>query len=225
MLNIPDRALFNRRIPKVKLYEQIGVDSKLERKFIDEIETIDWKYKLSEETTNLSPTKEVEEIQIFKIVLKEKNISKEILENIDRVIPYPILFILKYKDKIKLTIAYKQRNKLDENKMVVHSYYQSEWMKEQELDINILKGLSLEDVYDNIIRQLISIENASEGDIEKLIELNEKQESLKKEIQKLEKKVKREKQFDRKVDLNIKLQKKKKELKELLDKNNKYILN
>ena len=219
MINIPDRALFNRRIPKAKFYEQIEVDSKLERKFIDEIDNIIWKYKLSQETTNLKPTKKVEEIQVFEISLKEKYISKEVLENIDRVIPYPILYILKYKDNIKLAIAYKERNKIDENKMVVHSYYQSEWIKEYELAVDILKGLSLEDVYDNLLRQLIPIENTLEDDIEKLIKLNEKQENLKKEIEKLEKKVKREKQFNRKVDLNIELQKKKKELEELLDKN------
>ena len=216
MLNIPDRALYNRRIPKVKFYKQIGVDTKLERKFIDEIETITWKYKLSGETINLEPTKEVEEIQIFEIDLKEKYISIEVLENIDRVIPYPILYILKYEDNVKLVIAYKGRNKLDENKMVVHSYYQSEWMKEKDLKVDILKGLSLEDVYDNIIRQLIPIDNTPEDDIEKLIELNEKQENLKKEILKLEKNIKREKQFNKKVDLNIKLQKKKKELEENL---------
>lgn len=219
MINIPDRALLNRRIPKAKFYEQIEVDSKLERKFIDEIDNIIWKYKLSQETTNLKPTKKVEEIQVFEISLKEKYISKEVLENIDRVIPYPILYILKYKDNIKLAIAYKERNKIDENKMVVHSYYQSEWIKEYELAVDILKGLSLEDVYDNLLRQLIPIENTLEDDIEKLIKLNEKQENLKKEIEKLEKKVKREKQFNRKVDLNIELQKKKKELEELLDKN------
>ncbi len=217
MLNIPDRALLNRRIPKVKFYEQIEVDSKLKRKFIAEIDTIIWKYKLSRETTNLEPTSEVEEIQIFEINLKGRHISKEVLESIDRVIPYPILFILKYDDNIKLALAYKERNKIDENKMVVHSYYQSEWMKEHEIRMDILKGLSLEDVYDNLIIQLIPIENKLDYDVDKLIELNEKQENLKKEISKLEKKVKKEKQFDRKVNLNIELQKKKKELEELLE--------
>lgn len=216
MLNIPDRALVNRRIPKVKLYKQIGVDTKLERKFIDEIENITWKYKLSKETTNLQPTKETVEIQVFEIYLKEKAISEEVLENIDRVIPYPMLFILRYEDDIKLTIAHKERNKIDENKMVVHTYYQSEWMKEHELDIDILKGLTLKEVYNNIIRQLIPIKNTMEEDIEKLIELNERIESLKKEIKKLEKKMKREKQFNRKVELNIELQRKKKELQQLL---------
>lgn len=217
MLSIPDRALLNRRIPKVKFYSQIGANSKLERKFIDEVESIIWKYKLSQETTNLSPTKEVEEIQIFQINLKEKNISKEVLVNIDRVIPYPILYILKYKDNIKLAIAYKERNKLDINKMVVHSYYLTDWMREDEVKMNILKGLNLEEVYNNLIKQLIPIENTLEDDTEKLIALNERIESLEKEINKLEKKMKREKQFNRKVEINIELQKKKEELEQLFD--------
>ncbi len=217
MLNIPDRALYDRRIPKNKFYKQIGADTKLERKFTDEIDQIIWKYKLSRETTNLEPTKGVEEIQIFEISLKDKNLSVETLENIDRVIPYPILYILKYNYDVKLAIAYKERNKIDENKMVVHSYYQSKWINEDELEIEILKGLNLKDVYDNIIRQLIPVESTTEDDIEELIELNESQERLKKEISKLESKIKKEKQFNKKVDLNIKLQKKKKELEELIE--------
>lgn len=216
MINMPDRALYNHRLYKNKLYQHIEPDTKLERKFTDEIERVIWKYKLSKETTNLEPTKEVEEIQVFEIVLKEKHISSEILENIDRIIPYPILYILKYDEYIKLAIAYKERNKIDINKMVVHSYYQSEWTKENELKIDILKGLNFKDAYDNIIRQLLPIENKAEDDIKVLIELNEARERLIKEISKLESKMKREKQFNKKVGLNIKLQKKKKELRELM---------
>lgn len=217
LLNIPKRAFYNRRIPKNKLYKQIGIDPKLERKFIDEIEHIIWKYKLSQETINLEPTKEVEEIQVFEIKLKERDISIEVLENIDRVIPYPILYIIRYNDNIKFTIAYKERNKIDENKMVVYSYYQSEWMKEDDLKIDILKGLNLKEVYDNIIRQLIPLGSKIQDDIEELIELNERIEGLKREIKRLEKRIIKEKQFNRKVDLNIKLQKKKRELEELLE--------
>lgn len=217
MLNIPDRALCNKRIPKNKFYEKIGVDTKLERKFIDEIEHIIWKYKLSKDTINLVPTKDVEEIQVFEIYLKERNISTEILENIDRIIPYPILYILIYEDDIKFAISYKERNKVDENRMVIKSYYQSEWMNQCDIDINILEGLTLKDVYENIIRQLIPIKKDSNEDIEKIIKLNEKVEELKKEISKLEGKIKSEKQFNKKVDMNIELQRKKKEMEELLN--------
>ena len=217
MFNLPNKTVLKRKIPKNKFYEKIGTDTKLERKFIDEIDYIVWKYKLAKDTVNLEPTKEVEEIQIFEIYLKGKTISTEVLENIDRVIPYPIFYILKYDDDIKLAIAYKERNKADENRMVIHSYYQSEWINEKELDINILSGLTLKDVYENIIRQLIPIESETTDNIEDIIEINKAQEELKKEIEKLERKIKSEKQFNKKVEYNIKLQKKKKEMNNLMN--------
>jgi hypothetical protein len=217
MLSLPKRTLYNKKIPKNKFYKEIGTDSKLESKFIQEVDYIVWKHKLSKETTNLEPTKEVEEIQVFEVFLKTEDLSKEVLENIDRVIPYPILYILRFNDKIKLVIAYKEKNKLDENRMVIHSYYETEWIKEDEMNIDILSGLTLKDVYDNIIRQLLPIENA-EDDIEDLIELNQRIEALKKDIEKLEKKMYREKQFNKKVDINRELRSKIKELNSLTTK-------
>lgn len=218
MLNIPDRALYNKQIPKNKFYAHMGADTKLKRKFIDEIEQIVWKYKLSKDTVNLEPFKEVEEIQIFEIILKQKYISIDILENIDRVVPYPILFILRFDGSIKLVIAYKQRNKIDPNKMIVQSYYQTDWMKEYQTQIDVLHGLNLKDVYDNILKQLLPIKSGFEDNIEDLIKLNKEQEKLKREISRLEKRIKNEKQFNRKVELNIKLRKKKKELEKFIKK-------
>jgi hypothetical protein len=216
MLRMPDRTLYNREIPKAKFYKQIEVDTTLKRKFIDEIERITWKYKLSRDTVNLEPSNGVEEIQIFEINLKGKYISIEVLENIDRVIPYPILYLLKYNGDVKLAIAYKERNKVDENRMVVHSYYQSGWVKEDGIEIDVLRGLDLKDVYDNLIRQLIPIESTVGDDIEELMQLTKVQERLRKEILNLEKDLKREKQFNKKVDLNIALQKKRTELQQLM---------
>ncbi|MBA5849763.1 DUF4391 domain-containing protein [Clostridium sp. cel8] len=218
MLNIPDRALYNRQIPKNKFYAQIGANTKLKRKFINEIEQIIWKYKLSKDTVNLEPVKGVEEIQIFEIILKQKYISIDVLENIDRVIPYPILFILRWDSSIKIVIAYKERNKIDPNKMIVKSYYQTEWMKENQIQIDVLHGLNLKDVYDNILKQLIPIESTFQDNIEELIKLDKEQEKLKRYISRLESKMKKEKQFDRKVKLNIELKKKKKELEKLVGK-------
>lgn len=215
MLNLPKRTLYNKRIPKNKFYKVIGTDNKLESRFTHEVQNIIWKHKLSKETTNLEATKEVEEIQVFEIFLKEESLSKEVLENIDRVIPYPILYILYYNGKIKLTIAYKEKNKLDENRMVIHSYYETDWMKEEELDIEILTGLTLKDVYENLIRQLLPIESLKDKDIGDLIELHQTIEKLDREIEVLEKRMYREKQFNKKVEINRELRRMKKELEEL----------
>lgn len=217
MLNLPERTIYKKRIPKNKFYNKINADSKLESMFREEVDYIIWKHKLSEETTNLDSTEEVQEIQVFEVFLKTGELSREVLENIDRVIPYPILYILRYRDKVKLSMAYKERNKTDENKMVIKSYYETKWMKEYELDFNIISGLTLKDVYDNILRQLIPIQSSIEEDIEDVIELNEKIEKLKREIEILEKKINREKQFNKKVEINRKVRKKIKELDGLLD--------
>lgn len=215
MLNLPERTIYGKKIPKNKFYSKINVDSKLEAKFRDEVDYIIWKHKLSQETTNLESTDEVSEIQIFEIYLKKEELSKEVLENIDKVIPYPILFVLRYGEKAKITIAYKEKNKTDENKMIIHSYYETGWVKVKDLEFNILSGLTIKDVYENIIRQLLPIEGLLEDNIEDVIELNEKIERLKKEIEKLDKKIIREKQFNKQVDMNKQLQKKKNELEEL----------
>ena len=212
MLNLPSRSIYNKRIPKNKFYKIIGTDNRLETKFTQELDYIIWKHKLSKETTNLESTKEVEEIQVFEVFLKTMDLSVEVLENIDRVIPYPILYILRFADKVKLSIAYKEKNKLDENKMVIHSYYETDWVREEELNFEILSGITLKDVYDNIIRQLLPLKSKGNEDIEDLIELNQRIEKLKKEIDTLEKKVQREKQFNKEVEKKKELRKKIREL-------------
>jgi len=216
MLKLPEKTLYNRKIPKNKFYEKIKANSKLKDKFTRQIDSIVWKHKLSKQTMNIEPTEEIQEIQIFEIYLKQKELSKELLENIDRAIPYPILFVLKYNDEAKLTIAYKQRNKNDENKFVIDSYYESEWTSIENLSIDISSGLNLQTLYENIIKSLISVEAEKNDSIQEIIEYQKNVDQLKYEISKLESKMRNEKQFNKKVKLNMELQNKKKELEEEL---------
>lgn len=218
MLNLPERTNYNKRIPKNKFYKEIGADKKLESKFINEVDYIVWKHKISEETTNIESTDDVQEIQVFEIYLKTKDLSKEVLENIDRVVPYPILYLLRYEDKMKVTIAYKGKSKIHVNRMVVMSYHGTDWINTEDFNIDILSGLTINDVYENILRQLMPIQGRTEEDIVDIIELNEKVEKLKKDINKLERKIISEKQFNKKVVLNRQLQNNQRELKSLTNK-------
>ena len=86
MFNLPKTTVVNKTIPKVKFYEKTGADSKLKQLFIDDIEQITWKYKLSKDTINLDEGKKVKEIEIFEINLKHKDLSKDILKTIDKFI-------------------------------------------------------------------------------------------------------------------------------------------
>lgn len=217
LFNLPEKTLINKKIPKNKFYEKLQADKSLKEKFVRQVDYILWKHKLSRHTVNLSSTKEVEEIQVFEVHLKQKNLSREVLESIDRAIPYPILFALVYHDEVQLAIAYKKRSKQHEDRFVVDSYYYSPWQKIEDLSLDLLKGLDLQAVYENIIKSLMPISKGSSQNLEQAIEKQKAADRLKREIAALEAKIRREPQFNRKVEYNLKLQEKRKELEKILE--------
>ena len=216
MFNLPKTTIVDKIIPKVKFYEKTKANSKLKQLFIDDIEQIIWKNKLSKDTINLDEGKKVKEIEIFEITLKHKDLSKDILKTIDKFIPYQILYILRFEDKIKFTIAYKDNNKNNENIMVVDSYYESDWINENECNINLNLINSLDYVYNELIKSFIPREIPKNNIDIKYIVQNEKEiQILEKEIDKLEKTLRKEKQFNKKVEVKKILREKIKQLQNL----------
>lgn len=217
MFRLPPSTLVSRKIPKNKFYEKLQANHHLKELFTEQVESIVWKYKLSKETIRLEPKDGIEEIQVFEIHLKEQSYSLDLLRSIDKAIPYPILHVLMYEGQAKLAIAYKERNQADDNRSVVRSYHESEWQPVDDLKINIVQGLDLKAAYENIIRQLLPINSKPEIELTAVLERQARIDKLKQECQRLESKIRSEKQFNRKVGLNIELQSKRKELKQLLD--------
>ncbi len=201
-MKLPQKAIIDKNIPKSKFYEKIGADSSLKNDFIKKVEKINWTYKLSENTINIKKTENIEEIEIFTIYLKEREIPKKILKEIDKAIPYYILFIFIFKEDIAYGISYKEEGGLID-------YFFSDWNKKIEFDFS---GINLNIVYQNIVKNFIKVESKDKKSFEEIILLERKKKELKKEIKELESKIKKEKQFNKKVELNIELNKKKKEL-------------
>ena len=217
MLQLPASTLVNRKIPKSKFYEKLQANHHLKELFTQQVESIVWKHKLSKDTIRLEPKDDIEEIQVFEIHLKQKTYSQNILRSMDKAIPYPILHVLIFDDWIKLAIAYKERNRNDENKFVVRSYHESEWQPASELQFEVIQGLDLKAVYENIIRNLLKTQVRPEDDIQSVLERQARIDKLMKECERLESKIHSEKQFNRKVELNMELQQKRKELNQLLE--------
>jgi len=208
MFNLPERTLCNKKIPKNKFYEKLEAGTRLKDLFVAQIDQVVWKHKLSKETVNIEPTDDVSEIQVFELFLKQRELSREILESIDKSIPYPILHVLIYKNEAKLAIAYKLKNLNNENRSIVQSYYESEWKPVSEVSMNLISGLDLKSVYENIIKYLMPIKPLKHEDFAETIGRQAQVEAIDNEIKKLETKIKNEKQFNLKVSLNIELQKK-----------------
>lgn len=217
MFNLPKTTVVNKVIPKVKFYEKTRADSKLKQLFIDDIEQIIWRNKLSKDTINLQDGSTVKEIEVFEINLKHKYLSKDILKTIDKFIPYHIFYVLSFEDEIKITIAYKENNKNNENLMIVDSYYESKWMNKNDCNIQLDLINSLDYVYNEFIKYLLPREISKSNDDIKSIIQNEKEIKLvEKEIEKLERNLKKEKQFNKKVELKKVLRENKKHLEYLM---------
>jgi hypothetical protein len=217
MFQLPSSTLVNRKIPKNKFYEKLQANHHLRELFTDQVESIIWKHKLSKDTIRLEPKEDIEEIQIFEVHLKEKSYSLELLRSIDKAIPYPILHVLMYEGQAKLAIAYKERNQTDNNRSVVRSYHETDWQPVESIELSILQGLDLKAVYENIIRQLLPIKVKPEIELTAVLERQAQIDKLTQECERLESRMRAEKQFSKKVELNMELQRKRKELNQLLD--------
>lgn len=189
MIELPKECVVDKFIPKKIFYEKVSLSSNLKQEFVDKIDKIYWKYKISEDTLNISKTENVEEIEIFELTLKEKVNCQNIIKVITKNIPYIILFEICYKDEVQYAIKHND------------DIYFTNWNEKIDFDLN---GIDLNVVYEKIIR---SVTNISEQDnnIDEELEKVKKFKEIQKEIERLENKMKAEKQFNKKVELNKKI--------------------
>lgn len=212
MIEFPKSTFYNKRVPKQKFYSKLSVSGNLEKLFIKEIDSIIWKYKLSLDTLNISTGTYVTEIELFEIALKEQSISQNILEFIDREIPYHLVFILKYKDLGQICISFKEHSKNRHGKFKVDSFYKTDWMNYDELSLEI-EGLDLDKVYENFLIQVSdgNLDVEKDSNLKEAIEKAKEKEKLNAYIKRLEKKIKNEKQFKNQIKLMRELRKAKEE--------------
>lgn len=89
LYNWPRAASFGRVIPKNKIYEHAGANTALKDLFVREVDQIVWSHKLAPETVNLAATKQVAEIQVFRITARTATLDRDVLRAIDKAIPLP----------------------------------------------------------------------------------------------------------------------------------------
>ena len=214
MLGFPQTTEFNKRIPKQKFYENIDVSPALKRVFVEQIKLIHWRNKLAESTLNIAPGQAVTEIEVIEIKLTQPQLDEAVLRQIDKEIPYHILFVLSYGNKIQAWTGYKEAAESGKKAFKVNKYYHTEWMLEDELILDI-EGLNMDAVWDNFIIQVGGVELEQGNDLSKQIELDDRKVQLTKDIEKLEKQARSEKQPNKKFQLAQQVKALKKQLAEL----------
>ena len=123
MIGLPKSTEFNRRIPKQKFYENISVTPALRRIFIDQIKVIYWRNKIAPSTMNLEAGLNVTEIEVFEVKLNSAPLDVSVLRQMDKEIPYHIVFLLEFEDKYQAWTAYKEKAGSGSNVFKVDTYY------------------------------------------------------------------------------------------------------
>lgn len=201
VFDLPPATEFGKVVPK-NAFDKY-TNSKQKKMMSDSIQRIRWINKLSPKTTNL-PSKHIEEIQVFFVELKYKNDIPTILNIIQRVIPYHIVFILQYEEEIKISTAAKHLNPSLKDTAVLDFTLESSWYYQNENTLQINLTRSIDWVFVDFCCQLLGREKVYQN-YTTFLEKEKEVQDIQKKIAVLQKKIKQEKQFKKKVVLNSEL--------------------
>ncbi|AIR00245.1 DUF4391 domain-containing protein [Citrobacter freundii] len=211
----PKQAVFGRTLPKNKIYEHSGANTRLKDLFVEQVEQIVWQYKLAPETINLPARPGVPELQIFSIQLKTSELNLDVLRCIDGVVQFPIIFELSFDGRTKVIAAYKRPNESDASRWVMSDYFMTAWLPSDCERTAMPLALDLGGLYEQMLHRLIPTPARPRESLADLVARVELVEAKHREVEKAASRLAKEKQFNRKVEINAHLRQLKKELEEL----------
>lgn len=214
-INYPKQAVFGRTLPKNKIYEHSGANTRLKDLFVEQVEQIVWQYKLAPETINLPARLGVPELQIFSIQLKASELNLDVLRCIDGAVQFPIIFELSFDGRTKVIAAYKRPNESDASRWVLSDYFATAWLPSDCERAAMPLALDLGGLYEQLLHSLISTPARLQESLADLVARVELVAAKEREVEKIASRLAKEKQFNRKVEINAKLRMLEIELEEL----------
>lgn len=214
-INYPKQAAFGRTLPKNKIYEHSGANTRLKDLFVEQVEQIVWQYKLAPETINLPTKPGVPEVQVFAIQLKTPELNLDVLRCIDNAIQFPIIFELSFDGRTQVIAAYKRPNDSDASRWVLSDYFATDWLLSDIDRAAMPLALDLGGFYEQVLHRLISTPARPQEKLTDLVARVELVAAKQREIEKTASKLTKEKQFNRKVEINASLRQLKTELEAL----------
>lgn len=136
---------------------------------------------------------------MLQVALKRKDYDTKNILMLQKLIPQKMVFAMQYEEQTQFCIFHTRLQ-------------QSEWMLTSEAAIP-LQGLTLDDVWNNIVAIIGGLDTQAEESIEEQIINREQREKLLRQIESLEKQCRAEKQTRKKYELHQQIIKLKEELK------------
>ena len=206
MLNLPKSTEMSKQLPKKAVYAKFQMNTAAKEKIDADISRITIVNEITPAKINIPAGEEVGSFFVLLVALKKKDFDERTIVTLSKLIPQNILFVREFEGQSKLAIYHTK-------------LMQTDWKPTDSCTIE-LRGLNLDKVWENIIKSLeLGVWN-EELSLDENLALHQKQDKLKKEIDKLEKQARAEKQPKKKFELAGKVKKLKEELKQMSVDNN-----
>ncbi|MBS0317205.1 MAG: DUF4391 domain-containing protein [Proteobacteria bacterium] len=203
LIRYPAQATFGRTLPKNKIYEHAGVNTRLKDLFVKQVEQIVWAFKLAPETIRLPERPGVPEIQVFSIQLKTPELHRDVLRCIDAAIPFPIVFELTFEGKTQVIAACKRPNEADASRWVLSDYFATSWLPGSCQRTAMPVALHMGGLYEQLLHRLIPLPARPQESLAALVARVEQAQAKQRELDKVTARLEKEKQFNRKVEINV----------------------
>ena len=187
MLGLPTQTEVKKQLPKNAIYTKFQLNTAQKEKLDSDIARLVIVNEVLPTTINIEAGKEIKGFFVVYVALKKKEYSESTIIQLSKLIPQNILFVLEFEDSVQLAVYHTK---------LMHT----EWIPKEEPTIT-LKGFDFDTVWENIIVQIGSIEVKQGNTLDVQIAIDDKKVKLEKEIARLEKQARGEKQPKKKFEL------------------------
>ena len=174
MYGLPPNTLINKPLYKMAVFEKFNLKAAERDRFDADISRMVLVARVSTATVPaLTKGKEIEGFYVLQVTLKRKDYDNKNILMLQKLIPQKFIFALQYEEQTKFCIFHTRLQ-------------QSVWMLTNGATIT-LQGLTLDDVWNNIVATIGGLDVQAEESIEEQIIHREQQEKLLRQIESLEK--------------------------------------
>ena len=200
MYGLPPSTLINKPLYKKAVFEKFNLKAVERARFDADISRMALVARVSSATVPaLTKGKETEGFYVLQVALKRKDYDPKNILMLQKLIPQKLIFALQFEEQTLFCIFHTRLQ-------------QSAWMATDEAVIT-LQGLSLDDVWNNIVATIGGLDAQAEESIEEQIIQREQREKLLRQIESLERQCRTEKQTRKKYELHQQIIKLKEKLK------------
>ena len=201
MLRLPKATELSKQLPKNAIYAKFQMNTAEKAKIDADISRITIVNEVSADKVHIAAGEQVKFFFVLLVALKKKDFNDKTITTISKLIPQNMLLVLECGDEAKLATYHTK-------------LMQTEWKQKEELSID-LKGLNLDAVWENIIIQIGGITVDQGNTLDEQIAVDEQRRKIQKEIDRLTKAARNEKQPKKRFELAQKANVLKKQLAEL----------